>query len=209
MARGIVIVDYGVGNLESIRNMLKKAGVESRVSSDKAVIQDAEKLILPGVGAFDACASKLKQSDLIDLLEKKVFKEGVPLLGICVGLQLLMRGSEEGVERGLEWINGDVVRFKKEKLPTSFKIPHMGWTDVHPAKSSPLLSDLHDPRFYFVHSYHVSLDDQADALLSAEYGYSFTAGIEKQNIMGVQFHPEKSHRYGLQLLTNFARNIRS
>jgi imidazole glycerol-phosphate synthase subunit HisH len=206
---GIVIIDYGVGNLESIRNMLKKAGFESHVSADRSVIDNADKLILPGVGAFDTCASKLRQSDLIDLLEKRVFQDQIPILGICVGLQLLMRGSEEGVEKGLGWVNGDVVRFKKEKLPVTLKIPHMGWADVQPAKSSPLLNGLHDSRFYFVHSYHVLLDEQSDALLTADYGYSFTAGIEKQNIMGVQFHPEKSHRYGLQLLTNFARNFNS
>jgi glutamine amidotransferase len=204
----VVIVDYGVGNLESIRNMLKKAGFESKVSSRKEDILQADRLILPGVGAFDACALKLRQSELINVLEEKVFGDKVPILGICVGLQLLMRASEEGRERGLGWIEGDVIRFDAARLPGSVKIPHMGWTEVIEAKPSLLLDEIIDPRFYFVHSYHVLPDDDEDILLTANYGYPFAAAVLKNNIMGVQFHPEKSHKYGMKLLSNFATKLR-
>ncbi|MFI5156976.1 MAG: imidazole glycerol phosphate synthase subunit HisH, partial [Chitinophagales bacterium] len=151
----LTIVDYGVGNLASIQNMLKKAGADSKISSDQSEILDAEKLILPGVGAFDTCAEKLNHSGLINSLNKKVLEDKVPLLGICVGLQLLTNGSEEGRLPGLGWINGKVIKFKHEKLSSSYKIPHMGWTEVSLAKPSPLFDNMYDePRFYFVHSYY-------------------------------------------------------
>jgi glutamine amidotransferase len=204
----VVIVDYGVGNLESIRNMLKKAGYDSKVSSNPDEIAMADKLILPGVGAFDSCASKLKQSGLVDIIHERVFEDKVPILGICVGLQLLMRGSEEGSESGLGWIKGDVIRIRKDQLQSDQKIPHMGWSEVYPVKESALLDGLEDPRFYFVHSYHVAVDDPSDVLLTTNYGYNFASAVERDNIMGVQFHPEKSHRYGLQLLSNFAKGSR-
>lgn len=203
----LVIVDYGVGNLESIRNMLRKAGFDSIVSSSISEIEQADKLMLPGVGAFDACASKLRSSGLVEALEKKVRADRTPLLGVCVGLQLLMEGSEEGREPGLGWLKGRVVRFDPGRMPPGLKIPHMGWTDVTVEKSSVLMDEIEDPRFYFVHSYHVVADNEADVLLRAEYGYKFVAAMASRNIMGVQFHPEKSHRFGMQLLSNFVQKI--
>ncbi|HMI61933.1 MAG TPA: imidazole glycerol phosphate synthase subunit HisH [Puia sp.] len=203
----LVIIDYGVGNLASIRNMLKKAGYDSVISSDEAVISSAEKLILPGVGAFDTCAGKLQQSGLITILNRKVLEEHTPVLGVCVGMQLLTEGSEEGVLPGLGWIKGRVIRFRQDQLPAGTKIPHMGWTDVELSKPSRLFEGMYEePRFYFVHSYHPDLADPGDALVRVNYGYTFVAGMEKENILGVQFHPEKSHKFGLKLLANFVNH---
>ena len=199
-----VIVDYGVGNLASIRNMLKKAGTSAVISSDPDTITGADKLLLPGMGAFDNCMQKLTDSGFRPLIEKKVFVEKVPLLGICVGLQMFMRSSEEGQLPGLGWIDGDTIRFRPEKMEASQKIPNMGWLEIEASKPSRLLEGLDDARFYFAHSYHVKIDHPEDELITATYGYSFTVGVEKDNLVGVQFHPEKSHRFGMQLLKNFA-----
>lgn len=199
----IAILDYGVGNLASIQNMLKKVGAGSVITSDVDMISGADKLLLPGVGAFDTCASKLKSSGLMDILNKKAFEEKVPVLGICVGMQLMMEGSEEGKLPGLGWVKGKCIRFESRE-GDELKIPHMGWADVNITKPSPLLQGLDDePRFYFVHSYHVSLEDSADELLNANYSYRYTAAFEHENIIGVQFHPEKSHKYGMKLFENF------
>jgi glutamine amidotransferase len=202
----LTIVDYGVGNLASIRNMLKKIGVDAMISSKKEDIMAADKLILPGVGAFDTCAEKLKESGLLATLEEKVIHQKTPVLGVCVGMQLLTEGSEEGNLPGLGWIKGRIVKFKQEKLPASLKIPHMGWREVKVNKTSRLFKEMFDdPRFYFVHSYHPELTNNSDALVSADYGYTFTAGMEHENVMGVQFHPEKSHKFGMKLLENFVK----
>ena len=203
----LTIVDYGVGNLASIRNILKKIGTESVISSDPETISKAEKLILPGVGAFDTCAQKLQESGLKELLNKKVLEEKTPILGVCVGMQLLTEGSDEGNLPGLGWIRGRIVKFNNAHLPAGYKIPHMGWTDVVLNKPSGLFKDMYDePRFYFVHSYHPQLQDEKDVMLYAHYGYRFAAGMEHENIMGVQFHPEKSHKFGMKLLQNFVTN---
>jgi glutamine amidotransferase len=202
----VTIIDYGVGNLASIQNMLKKAGHDSMISSNKRKILAADKLILPGVGAFDTCAGRLKESGLTQILNEKVIQEKTPVLGICVGFQLLTWGSEEGKLPGLGWINGQVVKFKNDALSVGLKIPHMGWTDVLLNKPSKLFLDMFDnPRFYFVHSYYPELINENDTLLYADYGQRFVAAAEFENIMGVQFHPEKSHKYGMRLLENFVR----
>ncbi|HEV2352817.1 MAG TPA: imidazole glycerol phosphate synthase subunit HisH [Puia sp.] len=203
----LTIVDYGVGNLASIKNMLKKAGKDALISSDPDAISEADKLILPGVGAFDTCAEKLGQSGLTGILNKKVLEEGTPVLGVCVGMQLLMEGSEEGSLPGLGWIKGRVVRFRQERLPAGWKVPHMGWTDIVVRKPSPLFEGMYaEPRFYFVHSYHPDPANEEDVLVEADYGYRFVAGMEHGNIAGVQFHPEKSHKFGLRLFSNFVSN---
>ena len=201
----IVIVDYGVGNLNSIANMLKKAGVREKISGDKNQVAAADKLLLPGMGNFDNCMQKLSDSGLMDEINKKVFEEKVPILGICVGLQMMMENSEEGEMPGLGWIKGKTIRFKKELVDAGLKIPNMGWREIKVDKSSKLTTDFDsDARFYFAHSYHVLPDDRSDILIEANYGYDFTAAIEHENIIGVQFHPEKSHRFGFNLLKNFA-----
>ncbi len=203
----LTIVDYGVGNLASIKNMLRKIGAEALISSDEATILAADKLILPGVGAFDTCAEKLLQSGLLNILTKKVLEEKTPVLGVCVGMQLLMESSEEGSLPGLGWIKGRNVRFKKEQMSAKLKVPHMGWTDVVLSKPSRLFEAMYDePRFYFVHSFHPQLQNPDDALVHANYGYDFVAGMEHENVLGVQFHPEKSHKYGMKLLGNFVKN---
>jgi glutamine amidotransferase len=186
--------------------MLKKAGAEAIISGRPEDIAAATKLLLPGMGHFDNCMEKFSSSGLRPLIEQKVFNEKVPVLGICVGLQMFMRSSEEGSLPGLGWINGDTIRFRVEKMQQPLKVPNMGWLDIQITKNSNLTKDLTDARFYFAHSFHVQLDGTETELIRANYGYQYTVGIEKDNIIGVQFHPEKSHRFGMQLLKNFAEN---
>ncbi len=201
----ITIVDYGVGNLAAIQNILKKVGVASKISSSAIDIEQAEKLILPGVGHFDACVTKLQQSNLISTLSQKVLEKKTPLLGICVGMQLLFSGSEEGILNGLNWVEGKNIKFEEKKIG-NLKIPHMGWTDVKLQKPSKLFKDMYEnPRFYFVHSYHAQTPNTNDVLLTANHGYDYACAIEKENIIGVQFHPEKSHKFGMILFENFVK----
>lgn len=202
----LAIIDYGVGNLSSIKNMLKKIGVESIISNKAEDIIIADKLILPGVGHFDYGMQQLHLSGLMDALNEKVLQNKTPLLGICLGVQLLTESSEEGKEKGLGWIKGDTVAFDKTKLNADHKIPHTGWTDIKCFEQSKLFTGMYtEPRFYFVHSYHLLLGNAEDVLATANYGYDFTVGIEHENILGVQFHPEKSHKYGMKLLENFVK----
>lgn len=201
-----VIIDYGVGNLTSIQNMLKKVGVKAVISGNASEIGDATKILLPGVGHFDNCMQKLNKSGLRPLIEKKARVEKIPVLGICVGLQMFMEDSEEGSEKGLAWIEGKTVRFKPEQMKEEEKIPNMGWLEIRPVKDSPILQDLKDARFYFTHSFHVVPANNRVPLIISHYGYDFTAAVEHDNLVGVQFHPEKSHRFGMQLLKNFALN---
>jgi imidazole glycerol-phosphate synthase subunit HisH len=201
----ITIIDYGAGNVKSVQNMLKKIGVASILTKDVTEIENATKLILPGVGHFDYGMQQLKQSGLIDALNKKVMEEKTPLLGICLGAQMLGNKSEEGTEKGLGWIDMDIVKFDATLLPPHLKIPHMNWNEINIKKSSPILNDLNnESRFYFVHSYHMKPKHNEDILCTSNYGYEFVSGVQKDNIWGMQFHPEKSHKFGMQLLTNFA-----
>ena len=203
----VTIIDYNTGNLGSIKNMLKRLGIPSLITNDKEAIEQAEKLILPGVGHFDYGMQQLNGSGLIPLLTKKVIEDKTPILGICLGVQLLTESSEEGTEKGLGWIKGKTIAFDKTKLEPQQKIPNMGWHDVFNYKQSKLFNDMHEePRFYFVHAYHLELENENDCLVTAKYGYNFAAGIEHENIFGVQFHPEKSHKYGMKLLENFYNN---
>ena len=203
----ITIIDYNTGNLGSIKNMLKRLGIASLITNDKEAIEQAEKLILPGVGHFDYGMQQLQQTGLIPILNKKVLEDKTPILGICLGVQLLTESSEEGNEKGLGWIKGKTVAFNKTKLAANQKIPSMGWTDVANYSQSKLFANMYDePRFYFVHSFHLALENKSDCMVTAKYGYEFAAGIEHENIVGVQFHPEKSHKYGMKFLENFVNN---
>lgn len=200
----IVIIDYGMGNLGSIVNMLKKVGVKAIISADPAVIEQANKLILPGVGAFDNGMKHLNDLNLVPPLNYKVLVEKIPILGICLGAQLLTQRSEEGGLSGLGWIEADTVRFKFNQTDARLKIPHMGWNLLNIYQSHPLFTDMYEePRFYFVHSYHFTCRNEADVLAKTLYGYEFTSVIGRENIMGTQFHPEKSHKFGLKILKNF------
>lgn len=198
----ITIVDYGMGNLGSIRNMFKRIGAQAVVTSDLDSIAKADKLLLPGVGAFDAAMACINRSELRRILDRKALEERIPILGLCLGMQLLTRSSEEGRLTGLGWIAAKTTRFPAK---SGLKVPHMGWNVVTPSRRSPLTEDLPDEsRFYFVHSYYVRVEDEADSILKTVYGVDFDAGIQRSNIFGVQFHPEKSHRFGMKLLSNFA-----
>lgn len=200
----ITIINYNAGNIKSIQNMLKRIGAKSCISADAKEIEQAEKLILPGVGHFDYGMRNLQESGLIGVLNKKVVVDKVPLLGICLGAQLLGNKSEEGIIPGLGWIDMEVVKFDENKLPKNLKIPHMSWNEIVIKKQSELLAGLNnESRFYFVHSYHMKCNDENDVLANTNYGYEFTSAVEKDNIYGVQFHPEKSHKFGMRLLENF------
>jgi imidazole glycerol-phosphate synthase subunit HisH len=202
----IVIVDYGMGNLGSIKNMFKHLRVEAAVSADPEVIASADKLVLPGVGHFDHGMRQIKERGLREVLDRRALQDKIPVLGICLGMQLLLESSEEGAEAGLGWVKGRVVRFDAARAAGKIRVPHMGWNVAKPIKESPLTDGLgSDPRFYFVHSFHAADSAPADALLITPYGYEFVSGLQSANLYGVQFHPEKSHRFGLRLLQNFAR----
>jgi glutamine amidotransferase len=198
----ITIVDYGMGNLGSIRNMLRKIGAEACISADPECVREATRLVLPGVGAFDAGIENLTRSGLVPVLNERV-QAGVPVLGICLGMQLMTGASAEGQCAGLGWIDAECLRF--EPGVEALKVPHMGWNRVRVLRPDALVDTLpEEPRFYFVHSYHVRCRDGADALLATRYGVEFTSAFRRGNVWGVQFHPEKSHRFGMQLLRNFA-----
>lgn len=200
----IVIVDYGMGNLKSIANMLKKIGLDSLITSDAEQIAQASKLILPGVGAFDQGMKNLESSGLRPCLEQKVNEQQTPVLGICLGMQLLSRSSEEGKLPGLGWIEADTQRFNFDSQ-ARLKIPHMGWNTIQVKRSNALLKDSEkEQRFYFVHSYHLVCDQPEDILAETHYGYPFAAAVGHDNVFGVQFHPEKSLRFGMEVLRHFA-----
>jgi len=204
----IVIVDYGMGNLGSMANMLKKIGQPAIATSDLAIIANSSKLILPGVGAFDGGMKNLEERKLLPLLRKRVLEDKVPILGVCLGMQLLGNKSEEGTLPGLGWLSSETIRFKFGNANAKLKIPHMGWNQLTVCKLHPLFTDLETVnRFYFVHSYHVVCANPDNVLATTSYGVDFTSAIVKDNIMGVQFHPEKSHKFGMRLLKNFAELV--
>lgn len=200
----ISVLDYGVGNWGAILNMLKKIGAPAKAIRKPEEVMTAEKIILPGVGAFDAGISKLNESGLAEALNSRVIKDQVPCLGICLGMQLMSQGSEEGSLPGLGWIKANTVKFKI-KPDSELRVPHMGWNYLGIQKTSALFPDISEVnRFYFVHSYHLNCADNADVLATCSHGYNFVAAVEHKHIMGVQFHPEKSHKFGMKLLANFA-----
>lgn len=197
----IAVVDYGVGNLGSVLNMLKKIGRPGVAADTCETLAKANAIILPGVGAFDAAMDKLHASGLIETLKQKISIEKVPVLGICLGMQLLFGSSQEGTAKGLEILEGSAIKFVSES--SSLKIPHMGWNHVIPAGKHPLMAGLEDQaRFYFVHSYHIECPEST-IIGYTDYGGNFPSLIGKENILGAQFHPEKSHKYGMKLLHNF------
>jgi len=203
----IAIIDYGVGNLESIRNMLLKGGHAATITSDHQEILSADRLILPGVGSFDYGMSNLVSSGLLPLLNHLVLVERRPILGICLGMQLMGLSSEEGSLPGIGWIDAKVKRFDFSGADPVLKVPHMGWNTLERLRPDPIIDvTLEDERYYFVHSYYVDCMNREDVVCRTEYGFAFDSVLRKDNILGVQFHPEKSHRYGMRLLSNFAEH---
>jgi len=201
----ITIIDYKAGNVRSIQNMLKKIGKDSIISDKSDDIEKANILILPGVGSFDHGMEQLAASGLIPVLNKKVLVDKTPILGICLGVQLFTNGSDEGNSKGLGWINAYTVKFDNTQMPENYKVPHMGWAEIDFKNDCNLFKNMHEypPRFYFVHSYHLKANNPENVITTCNYGYKFTVGLKKDNITGVQFHPEKSHKFGMQFLKNF------
>lgn len=203
----ITIIDYGMGNLGSIKNMFKYIGVEAKIESDPDKIKNASKILLPGVGSFDTAMKKINENDLKEVLNEKALKEQIPILGICLGMQLLTNSSEEGSLDGLGWIDAQTLSFK-DRIDKKYRIPHMGWNLVRKSNDCKLTEDFEnfqELRFYFVHSYFVKVEDEKNSILKTNYGVEFDSAIHKNNIYGAQFHPEKSHKFGMKIFENFAR----
>lgn len=203
----ITVIDYGLGNLASVKNMIKKVGGESIITSDLDHINASTKIVLPGVGNFAMGMKNLRERNLIDVLNKKIIEDKVPVMGICLGMQLLTSHSEEGDCEGLGWIKGRTRSFKLSGV--NDKIPHMGWADVVFKKDhSPITAKLPvNPRFYFVHSYYVDCENEEHVFAKSTYGIEFTCGIKSDNIYGFQFHPEKSHKFGMALFKSFVFDV--
>ena len=201
----IHIVDYGLGNIQAFVTMYKRLGVETVRAKTEEDLHGAIKLILPGVGAFDHAMELLDASGMRQPLEQLVKQDNVPVLGICVGMQILADSSEEGVGAGLGWVRGRVRSFSGNPASIALPMPHMGWNDVIPTAGSPLFKGLEDDaRFYFLHSYYFECADAENAAARADYGFQFDCAVQSGNVFGVQFHPEKSHHWGAALLKNFA-----
>ncbi|MDY6836315.1 MAG: imidazole glycerol phosphate synthase subunit HisH [Chloroflexota bacterium] len=200
----IVIVDYGMGNLRSILNKLQRMSEDVIVSSDINAIEQANKLVLPGVGSFETGMANLQERCLLSVLKWKVLEENTPILGICLGMQLLTLSSEEGDVEGLGWIDGETKQFNLGEHHSSLRVPHMGWNSIDIHRESPILHGVHsDSEFYFVHSYHVCCRADSSVIATTNYGYEFASVIQKERIYGTQFHPEKSHGNGSSILKNF------
>jgi glutamine amidotransferase len=198
----ISIIDYGIGNLGSIFNMLKYVNIPAIITSDPKVISSSSHLILPGVGSFDNGMKKLMEMDLLTVLHHEVKNNQKPVLGICLGAQLMLESSEEGILPGLCWINGKCVKFNSSN---GVKIPHMGWNTLHKINDRELFNEmpLYPPRFYFVHSFHFTVKSESEISATTIYGNEFISAFRKDNVIGLQFHPEKSHKFGMQVLSNF------
>ena len=201
----ITIIDYGLGNVLAFVNVYKRLHTPASVARTPDDLRDATKLILPGVGAFDHAMELLHRPGMRESLDEMVLARTVPVLGVCVGMQILASSSEEGQAGGLGWVPGDVRKFDVTAMQPRMRLPHMGWNDVKPVAPSPLFAGLEqDARFYFLHSYYFHCESAESRLAESEYGITFTCAVHRRNIYGVQFHPEKSHHFGTRLLQNFA-----
>ncbi len=205
----VVIIDYGMGNLRSVVKAFHRVNIKASISNNPDIIAKAEKLVLPGVGHFKRGMQHLKELNIIPLLNERVLTNHVPILGICLGMQLFSKHSEEGNTDGLSWFDAETIKFDLDHSTTeNLKIPHMGWNSIQVKKNHLTLNGLNADRLlYFVHSYHVVCHKERDILAQTHYGHQFVSAIQKDNIVGVQFHPEKSHKTGLQIIKNFCETI--
>jgi glutamine amidotransferase len=201
----ITIVDYGVGNVQALANIYKRLEIPCKLARSAAELASASHVILPGVGAFDWAMERLQASGMRETLDDLVQVQNKPTLGICVGMQMMAKGSDEGQLPGLGWFDACVKRFDEAKIQSRTHLPHMGWNDVEPVRTDGLMTGLADgARFYFLHSYYFAPNDPADVLATSIYGGRFACVVQRSTIYGAQFHPEKSHGWGIQLLKNFA-----
>jgi glutamine amidotransferase len=201
----ITIVDYGLGNIQAIANIYRRLDIPVGIAANAQALAGAERIVLPGVGAFDWAMARLQASGMRDTLDRLVLEDKRPVLGICVGMQILARRSDEGSAAGLGWIDADVRLFEDSRFTGPTHLPHMGWNDVRPRADEPLFAALEqDARFYFLHSYYFEPHQPSDEVAAADYGGAFCCAVRRDNVMGVQFHPEKSHQWGIRLLKNFA-----
>lgn len=200
----ITIVNYGLGNIAAFANVYSRLGIPFKIAESADALDGSSKLILPGVGHFDHAMTLLDESGMRQRLDDLVLHERVPVLGICVGAQMLARTSEEGVLPGLGWVKADVKAFKSWPPAKDIQLPHMGWNDVRPVGQPAMFNELEISRFYFLHSYFIHVEDPADILAVSEYGAEFCCAVRSGNVYGVQFHPEKSHHFGTKLLKNFS-----
>jgi glutamine amidotransferase len=201
----ITLIDYGVGNIFAFQNVYKRLNIPTRIARTSQDLVDVQKLILPGVGSFDYAMSQLNASGMREKLDELVIERKVPVIGICVGMQMMGNRSDEGKLEGLKWIDSEILKFDEKLIQQRAKLPHMGWNDVMPVNNHPLFRGLEkDAIFYFLHSFYFKCNNLTDSIAFSEYGISFSSAVNRDNVYGIQFHPEKSHHYGEKLLHNFA-----
>jgi len=202
----ITLIDYGVGNIFAFQNVYKRLDIPTKIAKAASDLDDAQKLILPGVGAFDYAMGQLNASGMRQKLDELVLEKKIPIIGICVGMQMMGNRSDEGTSKGLQWIDADVLKFDESLIQQRTKLPHMGWNDVSPITGHPLFKGLEQEAiFYFLHSYYFKCNNTVDSIAISDYGIPFTSAVNADNVYGIQFHPEKSHQYGEKLLHNFAK----
>lgn len=202
----ITLIDYGVGNIFAFLNVYKRLNIPIKIAKTQEDLVYAQKLILPGVGSFDYAMAQLNASGMREKLDELVLEKKVPVIGICVGMQMMGNRSDEGKLEGLKWIDSEILKFDESLIQQRTKLPHMGWNDVNPVLENPLFTGLEkDAIFYFLHSYYLKCNNPFDSLAISDYGIAFSSAVNHKNIYGIQFHPEKSHQYGEKLLHNFAK----
>lgn len=202
----ITIIDYGVGNIFAFQNVYKRLDIPTKIAKSSQDLIDAEKLVLPGVGSFDYAMNQLNISGMREKLDELVLIKKIPVIGICVGMQIMGNRSDEGELEGLNWIDSEILKFDERLINQRTKLPHMGWNDVVPVKNHPLFIGLEkEAIFYFLHSFYFKCNNPEESIAVSDYGISFSSAVNRENIFGIQFHPEKSHQFGEQLLHNFAK----